>query len=166
MPELTFTSGDVAAASQVLIASAEALAARGEPLWPPASLTPERLARHYPPEGWRVAWPGGAGTGAEAVGCYVLLDRDPLFWPDDPPGEALYLHKLAVRPAAQGQGLAGALLGDAAAQARAAGRGWLRLDTASDRPKLRALYIGAGFVAVDEVQVGAYHVVRFGLRLD
>ena len=161
MAGLTFTSGDVASASRVLVASAQALAARGEALWPPESLTPERLVRHYPPEGWRVAWHESG-----AVGCYVLLDRDPLFWPDDPPGEALYLHKLAICPAAQGRGLAGALLDDAAAQARAAGRSWLRLDTASDRPKLRALYVGAGFVPVDEVQVGAYHVVRFGLRLD
>lgn len=161
MASLTFTSGDVGAASGVLIASAQALAARGEALWPPESLTPERLARHYPPGGWRVAWQADV-----AVGCYVLLDRDPLFWPEDPPGEALYLHKLAIHPAAQGRGLAGALLDDAAAQARAVGRGWLRLDTASDRHKLRALYVGAGFVPVDEVQVGAYHVVRFELRLN
>ncbi len=157
---LTFTSGDPQAASRVLVASAQALAGRGEALWPPESLTPERLARHYPPAGWRVAWHAGA-----AVGCSVLLERDPLFWPDDPPGEALYLHRLAVHPAAQGQGLAGLLLADAAAQARAAGRSWLRLDTASDRSKLRALYLGAGFVPGDEVQVGAYHVVRFELRL-
>ena len=158
--ELTFTSGDVGAASRVLVASAHALAARGEALWPPESLTPERLARQYPPGGWRVASQKGA-----AVGCYVLLDRDPLFWPGDPAGEALYLHKLAIHPAAQGRGLAGALLDDAAAQVRGAGRVALKLDTASDRPKLRALYVGAGFVPVDEVQVGAYHVVRFELRL-
>ena len=160
MVGLTFTSGDVGAASGVLVASAQALTDRGVALWPPESLTPGRLARHYPPGGWRVAWQADV-----AVGCYVLLESDALFWPGDPPGEALYLHKLAVHPAAQGRGLAGALLEDAAAQARAAGRDWLRLDTASDRSKLRALYLGAGFVPVDEVQVGAYHVVRFELRL-
>lgn len=160
MAGLTFTSGDVAAASRVLVASAGALAARGEALWPPESLTPERLARQYFPEGWRVAWQEGV-----AVGCCVLLGSDPLFWPGDPVGEALYLHKLAVHPAAQGRGLAGALLDDAAAQVRAAGRAALKLDTASDRPKLRALYVGAGFVPVDEVQVGADHVVRFERRL-
>ena len=52
--------------------------------------SPERLARHYPASTWHVAWRDGA-----AVGAFSLLDTDPPFWPDDPPGEALYLHKLA-----------------------------------------------------------------------
>lgn len=156
MTELTFTSADVEAASRVLIASATHRAERGEPLWPPGSLTPERLSRHYPPQGWRVAWQGG-----QAVAACVLLDADLLFWPDDSPGEARYLHKLGVHPGAQGQGLAARMLEDAARETREAGCSWLRLDTAADRPKLRALYEGAGFRAVDEVEVKGFRVVRY-----
>lgn len=98
--ELTYTLGDLDAASALLIQVAQDRVERGEELWPPRSLTPERLERHYPRPGWRVAWHGG-----EAVGAYVLLGADPLFWPDDPPGEAAYLHKLGVHPGWQGRGL-------------------------------------------------------------
>ncbi|GAA5512980.1 hypothetical protein Dcar01_01704 [Deinococcus carri] len=158
MVGLTYTRGDLAAASAVLTATASRLAERGEALWPLASLTPERLAQHYPAEGWRVAWQGG-----QAVGTFVLLDRDALFWPEDPPGEALYLHKLGIHPDAQGQGLAHRLLTEAARETREAGCAFLRLDTAASRPKLRALYESAGFRAVDEREVKGFRVVRYEL---
>jgi ribosomal protein S18 acetylase RimI-like enzyme len=72
---LSFTTGDVQAASTVLQATATQLQVRGRTLWP-----------------------------------------------DDPPGEALYLHKLAVHPSAQGQGLAHTLLREAARVTALAGR--------------------------------------------
>ena len=105
MTEFHFTAGDVEAASAVLLVTAEALIERGQPLWPLASLTPQRLLRHYPLESWRVAW-----HGEQPVAAYSLLPSDPLFWPDDAPGEALYLHKLGVVPQCQGQGLAQGML--------------------------------------------------------
>lgn len=157
---LTYTRGDLVAASALLVRVAQDRARRGEELWSAASLTPARLERHYPRESWRVAWHGG-----EAVGTYALLETDPFFWPDDPPGEAAYLHKLGVHPAWQGQGLSRTLLGHAAAEARALGRSFLRLDTAAARPRLRALYAAAGFREVDVVQAGPWHVARFERRL-
>lgn len=160
MDGLTFTRGDLATASGILTATASRLAERGEPLWPVPSLSPERLTRHYPPESWRVAW-----RGEQAVGTFALVDRDPLFWPEDPPGEARYLHKLGVHPDAQGQGLAHMLLAEAVRETRGAGCAFLRLDTAATRPKLRALYEGAGFRAVDEREVKGFHVVRYELPL-
>ncbi|MFC4639585.1 GNAT family N-acetyltransferase [Deinococcus hohokamensis] len=158
---LHFSSGDVAAASRVLTASAVDRAERGEELWPPASLSPERLGRYYPPAGWTVAW-----RGEEAVGCFVLLDEDPLFWPEAAPGEATYLHKLAVHPHAQGQGLAGVLLREAARQTLQGGRQRLRLDTAAARPRLRAIYERFGFRHVDDQLVKTWAVSRYELRLD
>ncbi|WP_019585771.1 GNAT family N-acetyltransferase [Deinococcus apachensis] len=160
MEDLTFTHGDLAAAAGILMATAARLAERGEPLWPVPSLTPERLTRHYPPESWRVAW-----RGEQAVGAFALLDRDPLFWPEDPPGEVRYLHKLGIHPHAQGRGLAQVLLLEAARETREAGCVFLRLDTAASRPKLRALYERAGFRAVDEREVKGFHVVRYELPL-
>jgi Acetyltransferase (GNAT) family. len=158
--ELTYTLGDLDAASALLVRVAQDRVERGEELWPPRSLTPERLERYYPRPGWRVAWHGG-----EAVGTYVLLDADPLFWPDDPPGEAAYLHKLSVHPGWQGRGLSHTLLEHAAAEACALGRSFLRLDTAAERPRLRALYAAAGFREVDVVQAGSWRVARFERRL-
>lgn len=155
---LTYTLGDVQTASAILTASAEQLLARGQALWPPESLTPERLLKHYPQETWRVAWQNN-----EPVGTYCLLDADSFFWPDDPAGQALYLHKLGVHPASQGRGLAQELLSHAVDQTREAGRRYLKLDTAADRRKLRALYNAFGFEDVDERQVGNFYVVRMQL---
>lgn len=157
---LRFSSGDVAAASAVLTASALDRAERGEELWPPASLSPERLGRHYPPQGWTVAW-----RGEQALGCFVLLDDDPLFWPEAAPDEASYLHKLAVHPQAQGQGLAQVLLREAARQTAQRGRGLLRLDTAAARPRLRAVYERFGFRHVDDRLVRTWAVSRYELPL-
>ncbi len=157
---LTLSSGDLQTAAEVLTATARQLMERGQTLWPPESLTPERLQKHYPAETWRVAWQGG-----QAVGTFCLLPAHPFFWPEDAPGEALYLHKLGVHPDAQGQGLAQVLLRLAAQETREAGRTWLKLDTAAGRGKLRALYHSAGFEEVDEWQVGPYFVVRLRLKV-
>lgn len=155
---LTYSSGDIEAASAILTASAEQLQARGQALWPPETLTPARLQKHYPPETWRVAWQAG-----QPVATYCLLPADPYFWPDDLPEQAFYLHKLGVHPAAQGRGLAQELLQLAAAETRSAGRPFLKLDTGADRQKLRALYNAFGFEDVDERQVGNFYVVRMQL---
>ncbi len=158
MSGVTLTTGDDLAASAVLIAAALNLKARGEPLWPESSLTPERLVRHYPPACWRVAWRGDV-----AVACLCLLDADSLFWPDDPPGDALYLHKLAVHPDAQGQGLSALLLREAVRETADRGRPWLKLDTATARPKLRAIYEDFGFQNVGARTVKGFDVTLYRL---
>lgn len=154
--ELQMTWGDVQAASGVLIASASSLEQRGELLWPPASLTVEKLLRHYPAQTWRVCW-----QGAQAVACYCLLEADPLFWPDDSPGAALYLHKLAVHPEWQGRGLAQTLLTDAVQETRGRSVPLLKLDTATQRPKLRAIYEGFGFQNVGRREVRGFDVTLY-----
>ncbi|WP_034418169.1 GNAT family N-acetyltransferase [Deinococcus frigens] len=156
MSELILTSGNDSSASAVLIAAALYLKSRGEPLWPESSLTPERLARHYPQGGWRVAWRGDV-----AVACMCLLDTDPLFWPEDSAGEALYLHKLAVHPDARGQGLSALLLHEAAREAAQRGRPWLRLDTATARPKVRAIYEDFGFQSAGQRTVKGFGVTLY-----
>lgn len=154
---LRWTSGDPQAASLVLQATARSVLERGhEELWPPETLTVEALAHDYPADGWQVVWRGGV-----PVGCFVLMDPDPVFWAEKPRGEALYLHKLAVHPQAQGQGLNRALLVRAEELTRQAGRRWLRLDTDVTRPKLQAIYTGFGFTAVDRQRVLGFEVFRY-----
>ena len=154
---LHWTSADPEAASGVLMAAARSVLARGhEELWPLETLTPDALALDYPADGWQVAWQGG-----QAVGCFVLMDPDPVFWADKPPGEALYLHKLAVHPQGQGQALAPKLLAHAGALTHAASRRWLRLDTDVTRPGLQAIYSGCGFLAVDRRKVLDFEVFRY-----
>ncbi|OOV13594.1 GNAT family N-acetyltransferase [Deinococcus sp. LM3] len=159
---LSFTTGNVQAASAVLQATATQLQARGHTLWPPDRLTPQHLQRHDPPGGWHVAWTGAAAT-REAVGCFCLLTSDPPFWPDDPPGEALYLHKLAVHPSAQGQGLAHTLLREAARVTALAGRPWLKLDTDAARPALHHLYDSFGFERCGQREVFGLTVILYRL---
>lgn len=143
----------------MLVATANALVERGQTLWPPHTLTPERLLRYYPAHTWRVARQAG-----QALATCCLLDADPLFWPDDSPGMALYLHKLGVVPEAQGRGLAQHMLAFAVHETRERGLPLLKLDTAAERTKLRHLYTTYGFQEVGEKQVGPYLVTLMQLE--
>ena len=130
---------EVPLCADILAATARDRQRRGEPLWPPSALTAEALARQYPPEAFASAgWHSGGGHHDSA-------GSDPDFWPDAAPGEALYLHKLGVRPEFQGQKLARRMLEAALSEAGSSGCSFLRLDTAWDRPKLRAIYDAFGF---------------------
>ena len=82
----------------------------------------------------------------ELLGCVLLQARDDIHWPDDPPGEALYLHKLAVEPAVSGQGIATELIEFACALAVRRGCAMVRLDTIPDTP-LVSYYERHGFRA-------------------
>jgi ribosomal protein S18 acetylase RimI-like enzyme len=79
---------------------------------------------------------------------------DPEFWTrHDRPGDALYVHKLAVSRAYSGQGLGEALLDWAVGRAAGEGRRWLRLDCAKDNPRLQAYYRRLGFRHVRTVDL-------------
>lgn len=149
---------EMAVVSALLQASAAWTAGRGQPLWPPELLTPEALLGAYGLEAWRLAELEG-----QAVATLALPDHDPLFWPDDPPGSALYLHKLAVSRARRG--LAPAVLQAAVDEARSRGVGWLRLDTVYDRPPLRAIYERFGFEYAGERTVGRFRCALYQLRV-
>lgn len=79
---------------------------------------------------------------------------DPEFWtPADRPGDALYVHKLAVSRTCSGQGLGEVLLDWAALRAAAHDRPYLRLDCAKDNARLQAYYKKAGFRHVRTVDL-------------
>ena len=90
-----------------------------------------------------------------------LHNADTLFWPQDPPGEAFYVHRLAVARNFAGRGFANAMLRWAEAETLNQGRRFLRLDC-EPRPKLLALYQKAGFTRVDAepIEVTGHWVVR------
>ena len=73
---------------------------------------------------------------------------DPVHWPEDLPGDALYIHKLAVARCAAGQGWPARLIHAAAGVAAALPARFLRLDTAP-REKLIRVYREIGFRLVD-----------------
>lgn len=87
--------------------------------------------------------------------------EDPLFWPDQPAGQAAFVHRLVVRRAFKGMGIAAALLSWAADETRAECRPFLRLDCDAERTKLRQLYESCGFTLHSYRQVGPYYVSRY-----
>lgn len=91
-------------------------------------------------------------AGQDIAACMYIEDSDSAFWPEALPGEALYLHKLAVGRAFAGQGFARRLIDWAAQHAAHHGRKYLRLDCAP-RPRLVQVYRDAGFERVGEDSV-------------
>ena len=150
-----YSDDDVLLACNILIEAADWLASSGQPLWNRESLTPAniRLSRD---EGSIFL----ARLEGQPVGTFVLQFEDSTFWPDASPGEALYLHKLAVCRSAARTGLSHNLLDHATAEARSAGRKFLRLDCVI-RPKLCAFYDSAGFHRHSDRTVGNFTVRRY-----
>ncbi|GIW27110.1 MAG: GNAT family N-acetyltransferase [Meiothermus ruber] len=155
---------EAAVASDILSEAARWLMERGETLWHLEELTPE-LLRPVARQGelFLAYWQG------QAVGTLIYQHADPLFWPEVPAGTSAFVHKVAVRRAVAGQGVAAAMLAWAQERARAEGLAFLRLDTDFNRPKLRSFYEGLGFVCVGEKRVTrmgyALHVALYELRL-
>jgi GNAT superfamily N-acetyltransferase len=87
--------------------------------------------------------------------------EDPEFWPDAEPGQAVYLHRLAVRRRYAGGELSTSMLNWIVARARELGRQYVRLDCAADRPALRRVYERFGFRLYDERNMGAFVVARY-----
>jgi len=132
------------------------LVAKGEPLWGPNETSYEDLVQ-VTQSGELVI----GRIGGELVACMYLHNEDKLFWPQDPPREAFYIHRLAVARKYAGRGYADAMLTWAADETRRERRRYLRLDC-EPRPKLLAFYSNAGFVRVDEkpIEVIGHYVVR------
>lgn len=140
---------------------AQWLVARGEALWDEDELD-EASIRDRAMLGELVL--GFEGGGAAA--CLFLQNEDRPFWPEAKSGEALYIHRLAVRRAFAGAGWPRRLIDWSAEQARARNRAHLRLDTEL-RPKLLALYESLGFARIDRdpIVVGGHPIVRFERRV-
>lgn len=116
----------------------------GRPLWPVESFQLDAVRR--------AALAGELILGfaeSRPVASMLLQTRDELYWPNDPPGDALYIHKVAVRRCAAGQQWSTRLIAWAREQAQNTGARFLRLDTA-DRHQLLTLYRRHGFYLVDE----------------
>jgi len=149
------TELDAPTAAAILREVSEWLSNQGRKLWDPDEISDEDIAGHA-----RAGELIIGREGEEAAACMYLQLSDDLFWPHA--DAALYVHRLAVRRAFAGRGLARAMLEWAVTEARRCGRPFVRLDTEL-RPSLLRLYEGAGFIRVDSapIIVGTHEVVRF-----
>jgi ribosomal protein S18 acetylase RimI-like enzyme len=134
---------EAASAVRILRDVSTLLVTEGDPLWNPADFEVDDF-RSAALRGELVL----GYHGSDPVACMLLQRCDPVFWPDDAPGEALYLHKLAVLSHARGRGWSGRLIRWALARAVESDVRFLRLD-AAPRSKLIGLYEDHGFVLID-----------------
>ena len=80
----------------------------------------------------------------------ALTDYDPVYWPNLPKGESLFLHKVAVKRAFAGKGISKKLIDYAKALALSYSINAIRLNCNQHRHKLRAVYENQGFVCMGE----------------
>jgi GNAT superfamily N-acetyltransferase len=151
---------DAGLASSLMTEAAEWLSGKGETLWFPEELTPEKLLSAISAgELYLVMLQG------KPVGTVLFQLSDRLFWPDMPEGDAAYVHKIILKRSVAGRGLGRQIIEWARDKARGMGMKYLRLDTEAAREKLCALYESAGFTRHSERQVGRHYVVRFEMKL-
>jgi GNAT superfamily N-acetyltransferase len=148
--------GESPLVSSILLEAAEWLRERGDPLWSIPELEPDAISIDVDAGCYLLAF-----AGEEAVGTARLTRDDPLFWPDAVPGEAAYLHRLAVRRSQAGGSLSRIIVTWASAHARSLGCTYLRLDCDAARRRLRSMYEAMGFIFHSERVVGPYTVARY-----
>lgn len=147
---------DAALVSSLLVEAATWIASRGLPLWSIEELSLEAIAPDVAAGSFILA-----SVGTEGVATARLTLDDPACWPDAVPGVAVYVHRVAVRRAWAGRGLAGMMLAWCDRHAERLGCGLVRLDCDAGRPKLRALYEELGFQYHSERNVGRHTVARY-----
>jgi GNAT superfamily N-acetyltransferase len=145
--------------SAVLLEAAEWLRARGEELWDPAQLEAGMIAGDVALGRYLLALSGDL-----VVGTARLTAEDEPFWPEARDGEALYIHRLAVRRTHAGAGVSAALLEWCLRRATQLGREYLRLDCDAQRARLRRVYEDFGFEYHSDQVVGRYTVARYQKR--
>ena len=147
--------------ASILQEAARWMISKGLENWNPLNLTTEKIRENNSIDELFICYKNG-----KAAGCLKLQDTDEMFWPDAVYGEALYVHKLAVKRKYSGMGISKYMLDWAKEQARFRGRKYLRLDCIANREKLCNLYRDYGFERVDEKQVlGNWISARFELRV-
>jgi GNAT superfamily N-acetyltransferase len=154
---------DLASASEILVEAARWLMARGEPLWKPEDLVPQRLRGEAEAGFLHLGWLEG-----EPVATIVRQWNDPLFWPEMTADDSVFIHRLAVRREVAGTGVAPALVAWAEQQGLEAGRQWLRLDCSAEHAGLSRYYENAGFELHSERELGEFRILRYqkALRVD
>jgi predicted N-acetyltransferase YhbS len=125
--------------------------------WRAQDISVERLAAHSE-TGELFGWI----ENSKILGCMLLVPEDKVHWPDDRPGDALYVHKLAVKRSHAGSGIGEALIAFACHAAKSRGINMLRLDTVPDT-RLPAYYERQGFVA--EPNGPAHYAGRWLIRM-
>lgn len=120
---------------------------RGLRVWPDEWLTPEELLTDE-------AGPGNFYVGAvdgEDACAFILQWSDREWWPDAPPFQAGYLHKLCVRRKFAHRGMTAQVVEAVKEECVRRGAARLRLDTGAEEAVVRDIYLAAGFEVVKTI---------------
>jgi GNAT superfamily N-acetyltransferase len=147
---------DTQKVSAILLEAAEWLKSSGKPMWRGHELSEEKISSDVCDGLFFISEVSG-----EPAGTIKFQLEDPLFWPECPPGESAYVHRLAVRRRFSGGTVSNTLLDWAVERTRGLNRPYLRLDCESSRLRLRAVYEKFGFKHHSNRQVGPYFVSRY-----
>jgi len=148
--------------ADIMIEAAEWLIFENMKNWEPSRFTVEKIIKQNNLDELYLCY-----VNDEAAGCLKLQSVDKMFWPSDKPGDALYVHRLAVRRKYAGQGISVFMLNWAKEQARIKRCKYIKLDCLSDREKLRGFYEKQGFINVAERLVfGKCPTAFFEYRVD
>lgn len=142
--------------ASILCEAAQWLEQTGNPMWRDDELLPSRIAEDVKAGLFFIAV-----KTSETVGVIKFQLEDARFWPDVPPGQSAFVHRLAVRRHFAGGGVSSALLNWAIQKARVLDKQFLRLDCEASRTKLRIVYEKFGFRHHSDRQVGPYFVSRY-----
>lgn len=88
-----------------------------------------------------------------AIGTIALQNDDTFVWGPRLPGEAAYIHRLAIRDSARGKNYGAEIIAWANNEAKLRGCRYLRLDVPPENYKLRRYYEGLGFKYVSPAAV-------------
>ena len=137
------TQNDTPIIEEILLDAVNWLDATGKPLWRKDQITWERLSKDFAASDFQIAYVDG-----KPAGCMAVIDYDPIVWPHIEKGKSLFIHKLAVKRFAAGQGISSALIAYAKTMCVDRELAHLRLDCDLGRASLRALYESNGFTCV------------------
>jgi GNAT superfamily N-acetyltransferase len=149
------TNDDLPHLVAILSEAAQWLIDRGQALWTLEQFTVEKLQPSVTAGDWHIAW-----VESNPVAVVSLTFEDKLFWPEIPPGDSIFIHRLAVVRKYAGTGVPAAIFSYAENLGRQKDLRHIRLDCAA-RANLCHVYESAGFSRIDERHMGSFTVVRF-----
>lgn len=151
------TPSDSDAICAILKDAASWLEERGMPLWPSSMFNSADIASEMSEHAYYVV----DSDDRYAAGCFRFQWSDPDFWPDVPPCDSAFIHRVAIRRSFAGQGLSKMMLDHAKSIVRKSSLSFLRLDCAADRPKLRQVYEQNGFIWHSNRKIGDFSAARY-----
>ena len=139
----TASVSDIPIIEDILLDAVRWLDSVDKSLWTEGQVRWARLSKDFAPSDFEIAQLDGV-----PAACMAVVDHDPAIWPEVEKGQSLFIHKLAVKRFAAGQGLADAMIVHTRDMCKDRGISTLRLDCSEDRTKLRELYERNGFTCV------------------